>query len=128
MLISEIIRSISSEKVDISQFIVPTSNSAPKLFNFTNTAGYLRRLKKCASGYDGLSPKLLEEAKLEILDLHVPLFNIFLTKSFTPKQGFYRYILPIPKPQSASLETEYRTIGLSSTKAKFCETLFEIYN
>ena len=76
-----------------------------------------------SQGPDKISPRILKEAKLELVTPLTLLFNKSLQSSTMPDEWKLANVTPIFKKGSKSLPSNYRPISLTSVVCKMLETL-----
>ena len=97
---------------DISKFIVPGSiNHSTPIFNLDNVGQQLKRIKPKSAGPDGVSPKLVKAANLELVVILTHIFNQCLKHSYVPNQWKSAYITPIPKVSNPVDSSDFRPIA-----------------
>lgn len=79
---------------------------------------------KCASGYDGISPRLLKKVSSLLSEPLTYLFNISLQRGQFPDFLKLSTVKPLHKGGSKDNLTQYRPISLTSTFSKLFERLF----
>ena len=114
------------QQTNLAEFIVP-STDAPDIFNHNNVLNIISKMKKSAIGPDGIAVNLIKEAKIELADPLVHLFNNFLKFSFVPDQWKNAHITPIPKISIPSSPLDYRPISVLSVMGKIMERVIAKY-
>jgi hypothetical protein len=102
----------STIQPDISSFIqIDTTKPEPQIFNYQNVSHELSRMKIKSAGPDGLSPKLIKAARLELIDPIISLLNFSIENAFVPEQWKKAYITPIPKVPHPTTWKDHRPIN-----------------
>ena len=113
---------------DLSSFI-NTHCDKPKepIFTFQNVCYFLKRVKPCSVGPDGLHAKLVKASYLELVKPLTQLYNQCINNSFTPSQWKTANITPIPKITNPAVATDYRPIANLSTIDKIFQRVLAKY-
>ena len=97
------------------------------IFTIQNVGLFLKRLKSCSSGPDGLHAKLVKASYLELVEPLTHLYNQCIYNSFTPTQWKTANITPIPKIANPALAIDYRPIANLSTIDKIFQRVLAKY-
>jgi hypothetical protein len=118
----------STTQPDISKYIQPESTKPePQLFNYQNVNHELSKMKIKSAGPDGLSPKLIKAARLEIIEPIINLLNFSVENSFVPAQWKKAYITPIPKVPHPTSWKDHRPINNLSCLDKLAQRIIVKY-
>ena len=100
------------KQADLSSFIT-LNCPKPKtpIFNYSNVGTILKQLKSTSTGPDGLSPKLLKSARLELIPVIVELGNMTINNTHIPTQHKQSNITPIPKVPNPISSKDFRPIS-----------------
>ena len=97
---------------DLTKFLEfgQSKPSAP-IFTLENVGDQLKKLKPKSAGPDGVNPKLIKSASLELVIILTYIFNLCIANSFVPSQWKSAFITPIPKVRNPLDLSDYRPIA-----------------
>ena len=119
---------VDQKQPDLTSFINKNCDKPKEpIFTIQNVGLFLKRLKSCSSGPDGLHAKLVKASYLELVEPLTHLYNQCIYNSFTPTQWKTANITPIPKIANPALAIDYRPIANLSTIDKIFQRVLAKY-